>query len=288
MTNNWKLTLSYDGSPFHGWQVQPGLDTVQGALASAIEQVTGEQVLPQGSGRTDAGVHALRQVASFRLQAVVPAGNLLRALNRVLPMSIRVLSATPVDSSFHARHSAQGKLYEYRIFERRVRTSPHERATERICSPFLARYVWDCRWPLQIEPMQEAAAIFCGTQDFTAFAASDPEKGLRDEDGDFEGSGKRNGANPMKTIYSSTWQRENDLLIYRVHGSGFLHHMVRNFVGTLVDIGRGSLLPSDLPDILASRNRTMAGPTAPARGLFLHTVDYDPRYADASDAKDQP
>ncbi|HEY4356035.1 MAG TPA: tRNA pseudouridine(38-40) synthase TruA [Acidobacteriaceae bacterium] len=280
---NWKLTLSYDGTTFHGWQVQPGLPTVQGALAAAIAQVTGETVLPQGSGRTDSGVHALMQVASFSLEAPVPAANLLRALNRVLPASVRVLAATAIDRGFHARHSVRGKLYEYRIFERRTtRSTPGEAALARICSPFLAPYVWDCRWLLDFEAMQQGAAALAGTHDFTSFAASDPDKALRDEDGaaELDETGRRMKVNPVKTIQSSVWTREDGLLIYRVRGSGFLHHMVRNIVGTLVDIGRGSLFASDIPVILDARDRTRAGPTAPARGLFLHTVEYDPRYAD--------
>lgn len=273
---NWKVTLSYDGSEFHGWQVQPELATVQGALAEAIRNVTGETVLPQGSGRTDAGVHALAQVASFALESPVPPANLQRALNRVLPSSIRVLSAEVVPDSFHARHTSRRKTYEYRVFERRVRREIGVPAEERICSPFLALYVWDCRWPLELDKMQQAAQAFLGTQDFTAMAASDPERGVRDEEEDSRGS----KPNPVKTIYSSEWSRITDasgvsLLLYRVIGSGFLHHMVRNLVGTMVDVGRGSLLVEDIPRILASRDRTQAGPTAPARGLFLAVVDYE-------------
>lgn len=274
----WKLTLSYDGSSFHGWQVQPGLTTVQGTLAQALEQICGEAVLPQGSGRTDAGVHALAQVASFSLQAPVPAANLARALNRVLPGALRVLSAEIVSPGFHARHSARRKTYEYRIFERRVRTIPGQAAEERICSPFLAPFAWDCRWPLDIEPMREAAGLLCGTHDFTSLAASDPERSQREDD---DTTGPKAQPNAVRTIFSSGWRREGDLLFYRVSGNGFLHHMVRNIVGTLVDIGRGSLAVNDLPRILAARDRTAAGPTAPARGLFLVSVEYpDHRLAD--------
>jgi tRNA pseudouridine38-40 synthase len=263
----WKLTLSYDGGPFRGWQVQPGLPTVQGTLAAVIEQVTGEAVLPQGSGRTDAGVHALGQVASFALGARIPAENLLRALNRALPAAIRVLNAEAAPEGFHARHSARGKTYEYRIFERRVQIAAANSTVERVCSPFLAPYAWDCRWPLQLEPMQAAAAMLCGTHDFTSFAASDPDLGER-----AEGQG---APNPVKTIHGSTVAREEGLLVYRVRGSGFLHHMVRNIVGTLVDVGRGSRLPAEIPAILAARDRSAAGPTAPAQGLYLVRVDYD-------------
>ena len=262
--DHWKLTLSYDGTAFHGWQIQPGLATVQGSLADALERITGERALPQGSGRTDAGVHALAQVASFALKSSVPARNLPRALNHALPPSIRVLSAELVDASFHARHSARRKTYEYRIFERKTDGV----ASERICPPFLAPYAWDCRWPLALESMQEAGRLLCGTHDFSSFGASDPERGVREEEA-------AEGPNPVKTLLRSEWVREQGLLLYRVTGSGFLHHMVRNIVGTLVDIGRGSLLVEDIPRILAARDRGAAGPTAPACGLFLQSVEYE-------------
>jgi tRNA pseudouridine38-40 synthase len=266
--SNWKLTLTYDGSAFNGWQIQPGLPTIQGTLQQAIATVTGTPItpatpLPQGSGRTDSGVHALGQVVSIALDAPIPSQNLLRALNSALPPAIRVLSADPVPDAFHARHSVLRKAYEYRIFERRPEGSP---STEEICSPFLAPYVWDCRWPLTLDLMQHAAALLVGTHDFTSFAAADPDLSARST-----GSA---GPNPLKTIYTSTLTREQGLLIYRVTGSGFLHHMVRNLVGTLAEIGRGALTPDDLPRILSARNRSAAGPTAPAQGLYLVKVDY--------------
>jgi tRNA pseudouridine38-40 synthase len=264
--NFWKIILSYDGTAFYGWQVQPERPTVQGVLAAALEHITGERVLPQGSGRTDAGVHALSQVASFALTAPLPPENLMHALNRALPQSIRVLRAEIVDESFHARHSAVRKMYEYRIFERSVETGSERKDEERICSPFVAPFAWDCRWPLRIEPMEKAAAMLVGTHDFTSFGASDPDLAERD--------GVSAGPNPVKTVFVSTVVRENDLLRYRAVGSGFLHHMVRNIVGTLVEVGRGRLSPSDLPRILAARNRSAAGPTAPAQGLFLVQVEY--------------
>ena len=267
---HWKLTLSYNGAQFHGWQVQPGLSTVQGRLAEALTQITGETVLPQGSGRTDAGVHALAQVASFSLLAAIPARNLQRALNRVLPAGIRIENAEQVDAIFHARHSARRKTYEYRIFERR-RPEDDVAAPERICSPFLAPFVWDCRWTADLNRLQGAAALLLGTQDFTAMAASD--RAFREAAG---GGAPCSGGrpNPVKTIYASSWFRADGLLTYRVCGSGFLHHMVRNLVGTMVDIGRGSLELGVLPHILRSRNRSLAGPTAPANGLYLVEVDY--------------
>ena len=261
---NWKVTLSYDGGGFHGWQVQPGRSTVQGTLAAVLEEMTGEQVLPQGSGRTDAGVHALGQVASFWLKAPIPAENLARALNRGLPPSIRVLGVESVGAEFHARHSAVRKTYEYRIFERKIEGE----VEERICSPFVAPYAWDCRWGLDMESMQGAAAMLLGTHDFTSFAAVDPDAAQRLE----ETSGR---VNPVKTIEVSEVVREGGLLKYRVRGSGFLHHMVRNIVGTLVEVGRGSLAVEDVARVLGARDRSAAGPTAPAQGLFLVSVEYE-------------
>ena len=258
----WKILLSYDGTGFHGWQVQPGRATVQGTLAAALEKMTGERVLPQGSGRTDAGVHALGQVASFALEAEIPAENLLRAMNRSLPQSVRVLWVEEVGEGFHARHSAVRKSYEYRIFERRMEASDQEM----ICSPLVAPYVWDCRWALQPELMVPAAAMLCGTHDFTSFGASDPDMAQREEG--------VAGPNPVKTIFESTVMREDGLLLYRVTGSGFLHHMVRNIVGTLAEVGRGSLKVEEMERILAAKDRTAAGPTAPAQGLFLVGVEY--------------
>ncbi len=287
-STNWKLTLAYDGSGFHGWQVQPGLTTVQGTLSEAIARITGERTLPQGSGRTDAGVHALAQVVSFRLAAPVPAANLHRALNRILPASIRVLSCEEVPYSFHARHSALSKTYEYRIFERRIRLSPGQPALERICPPFLAPYAWDCRWPLSPDAMTEAAGLLLGSHDFTSMAATDPDRSLRDSEqdraqrdaADDSSSPRPIKINPVKTITLAEWTHrsgpaQEDLLIFRISGSGFLHHMVRNVVGTLVEIGRGSLQPSDLKRILEARDRAAAGPTAPARGLYLVEVVYN-------------
>lgn len=279
-TTNWKLTLAYDGSGFHGWQIQAaqsGLITIQGTLSDAIARLTGERTLPQGSGRTDAGVHALAQVVTFRLSAPLPAANLHRALNRILPAGIRVLSVETVSPSFHARHSARSKTYEYRIFERRIRHTPGQPAEERICSPFLAPYAWDCRWPLSLESMQHAASLLLGTHDFTSMAATDPDRSLRDA-ADDESSGAPQRAtkiNPVKTITRSEWTRRDGLLVFHIAGSGFLHHMVRNIVGTLVEVGRGSLDAQDIPRILQARDRMAAGPTAPARGLYLVEVVYN-------------
>jgi tRNA pseudouridine38-40 synthase len=262
----WKVTLAYDGTDFRGWQVQPGETTVQGELQAALGRVTGESPLPQGSGRTDAGVHALGQVASFTLEAPIPPQNLLRALNRTLPPSIRIVETRIVPDTFHARHSAVAKTYEYRIFR------------EAICPPVLARYVLACPWPLDLEVMQTAGSLFEGEHDFLSFAATDPDLSSRNSELDLEDE-EATKATAIRTIFSSKWERKQgeagELLVYRVRGNGFLHHMVRNLVGTMVDVGRGRLKAEDIPRILAARARAAAGPTAPAQGLFLHSVEYD-------------
>ncbi len=257
---NWKLTLTYDGTDFFGWQVQPDRVTVQGTLAATIERVAGERVLPQGSGRTDAGVHARGQVASFSLEAPIPAGNLLRALNRKLPEAVRVLSAEPAPPDFHARHSARAKTYEYCI----------DRAE--ICPPWRARFAWALHWPLDVGPMQTAAQAVIGAHDFTSFAATDPDRTTREAEDDANAAPGRTGN--VRTVFESAWRQEGETLIYRVRGDGFLHHMVRNLVGTFVDVGRGHAQPDAMPRIIEARARQAAGPTAPARGLFLHSVDY--------------
>jgi tRNA pseudouridine38-40 synthase len=273
----WKLTLAYDGTDFRGWQVQPGEATIQGELQSALGRVTGESPLPQGSGRTDAGVHALAQVASFVLHARIPPENLLRALNRTLPPSIRVMETRTVRSTFHARHSAVAKTYEYRVFR------------EALCPPFLARYVHACPWPMDVEALQRSARLFEGEHDFMSFAATDPELAGRERDQE-AGPEPRPLPRPgfqveppapstVKRVFSSVWEERRceagDLLVFQVRGSGFLHHMVRNLVGTMLDVGRGRLHAEEIPGILAARARSAAGPTAPARGLFLHSVEYD-------------
>jgi tRNA pseudouridine38-40 synthase len=265
----WKLTLSYDGTDFRGWQVQPSEPTIQGELQAALGRVTGETPLPQGSGRTDAGVHALAQVASFTLQAPIPPENLLRALNRTLPPSIRVLETRTVRSTFHARHSAVAKTYEYRILQGEN------------CPPFLARYLYACPWPMDVEALQRSARLFEGEHDFLSFAATDPDLTSRSfaPDTNPDQKVKVPPAQAIRTLFSSSWERRQteagEILVYRVRGDGFLHHMVRNLVGTMLEVGRGLLRAEDLSEILAARSRSAAGPTAPARGLFLCSVEYD-------------
>jgi tRNA pseudouridine38-40 synthase len=264
---NWKLTLAYDGGAYHGWQIQPGLATVQGELQAAIHRIVGESPLPQGSGRTDAGVHALGQVASFPLDAPIPPENLQRALNRTLPAAIRILQAEQVPGGFHARHSAIAKTYEYRIFR------------GQLCPPFLAPYIHQCCWKLDQRALQQAAEQVIGEHDFVSLAATDPDLAGRnqgDQDPDSPGADAESASrSTVRTIFSSEWtEHPDDLLVYRVRGNGFLHHMVRNLVGTMLEIGRGQFTAGSMPGILTARSRSAAGPTAPARGLFLHSVEY--------------
>jgi tRNA pseudouridine38-40 synthase len=261
---NLKLILSYDGADFSGWQVQPDAVTVQGTLASAIGRITGEKVLPQGSGRTDAGVHALAQVVTFGTESSVPTPNFVKALNDILPASVRVLDAEEAAEDFHARKSARGKTYRYRIY--RAAISP----------PFLARYVWHYPFPLDEQAMAQAAGLVEGEHDYTSFAAVDPERGVGkpvNHEG-HEVSRRDFAVSNVRRIFSSTWERQGEEFVYTVRGSGFLHHMVRNLVGTFILVGKGTLRAEDLTRILEVRDRSAAGPTAPANGLYLVNVEY--------------
>lgn len=302
LPRNLKLTLAYDGYDFAGWQVQPDRLSVQGTLVSAFEHLTGEKTLPQGSGRTDAGVHALAQIATVTTNSPIPVDNLVRALNDILPRSIRVLAAEEMPSEFHARRSAVAKTYRYHIYR------------GAICSPFQARYVYHHPYPLSESLMIEAAALVEGEHDFTSFAAVDPEKrkaratdkettvtkdALDTKSGVETNAGFETNAgtetnkprletnkeklettkpalepNNVRTIFLSQWQRHGDELIYTVRGNGFLHHMVRNLVGTFLMVGKGSLSAADVRRILELRDRSAAAATAPASGLFLVSVEY--------------
>jgi tRNA pseudouridine38-40 synthase len=251
VARNLKLTLAYDGTDFSGWQVQPDAVTIQGALASTIGRLTGENVLPQGSGRTDAGVHALAQVATFSTTSPIPAENFVKALNDILPATIRVLDVAEVAEDFHARKSARAKTYRYRIYR------------GAICPPFLSRYVWHFPYPLDEDAMVTAARLVEGEHDYTSFAAVDPERGQETV-----------ATSSVRTIFSSSFERHDEELVYTVRGSGFLHHMVRNLVGTFILVGKATLRASDIARILNARNRSAAGATAPANGLCLINVEY--------------
>jgi tRNA pseudouridine38-40 synthase len=257
---NIKLVLAYDGTDFAGWQAQPDLVTVQGVLAAAITRVTRETVLLHGSGRTDAGVHALGQVASFVTSSPIPAANLVIALNDTIPSSIRVLSAEEVAEDFHARKSAKAKTYRYRIFRGGV------------CPPFVARYVYHHPWPLDEQSMKRAAGSILGEKDFTSFAAVDPDRQRRIQEASEEDA---DSPTNLRTIFSSAFRREGEELVYEVRGNGFLHHMVRNLLGTFLLAGKGTVALSEIEGIVEARNRSAnPGATAPASGLFLVNVEY--------------
>lgn len=286
VSRNLKITLAYDGADFHGWQIQPGFSTVQGLLTESLGRITGENVLPQGSGRTDAGVHALAQVASVRLNSPIPERNLLVALNDILPPAIRVTGVEIVGDSFHARHSATAKTYRYRIYR------------GDICSPFLARYVYHDPYPMDEEAMIRASEYIVGAFDFTSFAASDPERNARIAESK---NSRQTSVRPattaahelalgadveeatdalslkqgnVRTVHSSQWARTEEEFSFTVRGNGFLHHMVRNLVGTFLQVGKGSLKADDIPAVISAKNRSAAGATAPACGLFLVSVEY--------------
>ena len=270
---NIRLVLAYDGTDFHGWQRQPSAPSIQSCLESTLAKIMGTPVQVLGSGRTDAGVHALHQVASFTTECRIPCKNLLKALNDSLPPTVRVKKAEEVPANFHPRYDARSKTYRYRIYQ-----GP-------ICSPFIWRFVW--HYPLALERvrMAKAARLVEGEHDFTSFAASDgsatgqnpeplpserpgrehPEGALLEAPGDL-----------VRTVFSSRilWRPRASTIIYEIRGNGFLRHMVRNLVGTLVEVGKGRLAPQDIGRILMGRDRTLAGPTAPARGLCLVHVQY--------------
>ena len=260
MTRNIKIVLAYDGTDFAGWQVQPGLTTVQGTVVEAIARVTREQAVVNGSGRTDAGVHAHGQVASFHTHSPIPAANLVIALNDILPSSIRVLLAEEVAEDFHARKSARAKTYRYRIFRGPV------------CSPFVTRFVYHHPWPLDEDGMESAASSVLGQRDFSSFAAADPDRLRRIAQAE---EGDDDAPTNVRTIFSSSFRREGEELIYEVRGNGFLHHMVRNLVGTFLLVGKGTLNRENVTTIIEAKSRSdNPGATAPASGLALVNVEY--------------
>ena len=249
---NIKLTLAYDGADFHGWQQQPGVPTIQGALNDAASKITQEKVFVQGASRTDAGVHALGQVAHFKTQSALSALEFQRALNALLPPAIRVVAAEEMGPDFHARWQAQGKTYRYRIFRGRV------------LPPFDHRRVLHYPWPLEEAAMAEAARKFEGEHDFSSFAAS---SGSEDDDRDRQ---------MIREIYSSEIARDTDReeIAYTVRGRSFLRYMVRKIVGTLIEVGKGRLAPDDIPRLFELRDRSQSGPTVTPEGLYLVSLEF--------------
>lgn len=245
---NIKLTIAYDGSGFHGWQVQPGVPTIQGALNEAASQITQEKITLHGASRTDTGVHALGQVAHFRTQSRLAAEEFQRALNGLLPPTIRVVAAEEVGPDFHSRWQSLAKTYRYRIFRGRV------------LSPFDYMRVLHYSGPLDEEAMAAAARMFEGEHDFSSFAAA---SGIEDDERDM-----------TRMIFSSEIVREGDELVYVVRGRSFLRYMVRKMVGTLIEVGRGRLATADIARIFEARDRNASGPTAPPEGLYLVSLEY--------------
>ncbi|MEE8349389.1 MAG: tRNA pseudouridine(38-40) synthase TruA [Acidobacteriota bacterium] len=245
MTAKYKATLKYVGTRYAGWQIQKNQNTIQGQLRDALTTITGHPVSVIGSGRTDSGVHAMAQVAHFCLAAPTPREQLFRALNGILPWDIRVMSLSKVPLDFHAQKNALKKRYEYRLYN-----GPS-------LSPFLHGYVLHVRHVLDYQAMQTAAQQLYDTHDFSGFAAATTQVKSR-----------------TRQIYLSQIQKRGWFVTYRVEANGFLHHMVRNIVGTLLQIGSGKRPPGDIEKILKSKNRRMAGPTAPPQGLYLMKVWY--------------
>jgi tRNA pseudouridine38-40 synthase len=245
-----KLTIAYDGTDFHGWQIQANKPTIQGELVSVLQRLTQERIVLHGAGRTDAGVHALGQVGSFRTQSPLSALEFQRALNALLPPSIRIVASEEVGPDFNARWSAVGKTYRYRLYRGRV------------VPPFLYRYVLHYPFPLDEDKMRNAAARFVGVHDFSSFAAS-----TGSEDDDKERSTERE-------IFLTELIRSADSeeLVFTVKGRSFLRYMVRKMVGTLLDVGRGRLAPEDVDRLYELKDRSKSGPTVPPQGLVMVEV----------------
>lgn len=240
---NIRLKLAYDGTDFHGFQIQPEVRTVQGAVENALWELTRERIRLIAAGRTDEGVHALGQVVNFKTSSKMSPSTLERALNAKLPPDIVASEVEDADSDFHARYSAKSRTYEYSI--------------TRIRSPFIMRYAWLLKYDINMSAMSDAARTFSGAHDFAGFCVA---KSRVDE--------------TECVVYSSGWRIEGHIFKYEVVANRFLHNMVRIMVGTMVELGRGKLKESDLASMLKTRDRREAGPTAPPHGLFLMRVKY--------------
>jgi tRNA pseudouridine38-40 synthase len=241
-----KLILEYDGSRYAGWQRQPDQPTIQEAVETALFQLTQETVSVIGAGRTDSGVHAVGQVASFRIGRQWTPREWIRGLNARLPDDVAVRSVALMPDDFHARYAARGKLYEYRILNR-----PERPALDRA-------YLWHVHKPLDPSAMERAASYLLGSHDFSSFEGT-----LTDNE------------DPVCDLRQLSLTKEDDLIRVLAYADRFLKHMVRAIVGTLVEVGHGKRAPDSLQTILAAKDRTAAGRTAPPHGLFLMRVDYD-------------
>jgi tRNA pseudouridine38-40 synthase len=240
---NYKIVLSYDGTDYFGWQRQPDRRTIQGIVEDAVERLAGKKIAVHGAGRTDAGVHALGQTASFKAALRMDEAELRKAFNGILPRDIRVLTVEMVPASFHARKSARGKIYQYRIM-----TSP-------AVSPFDLRYVHHWTYEHNLRRMQQAARLFVREGDFTGFSSNQDRS-------------------PVRCVTRSELRRKGDELIYTIEANGFLRYMVRTIVGTILEAGRGRLPLERIEAAFAEKKRSLGSPTAPARGLCLVEVKY--------------
>lgn len=240
-----KLIIEYDGSKYHGWQYQENALSVQEVLAKAIKKLTGEDIMPDGAGRTDAGVHAYGQVASFVTSSSIPAEKFTPALNSYLPNNVSIIASKEAEDDFHARFSAKGKHYRYIIINR-----PQK-------SALWADRAWHVREILDFDAMEKAAQYFLGHHSFKAYCASGHSLKTFD-----------------RTIFHSQWHRDGELLIYDTKGDGFLYNMVRIMVGTMVDIGKGRYGPGIIEEAIRNEKRNSIGVTAPPVGLYLVEVFY--------------
>ena len=243
---HYKITVQYDGTDFLGWQIQPQGATIQGALEEAVTRLFGEPTRVTGAGRTDAGVHALGQVAAFHAAKAMDPEDVQRALNALTPDAIAVTGAAAVADDFDPRRHARSRTYAYRLWRRRWR------------SPFWHRYAWQVWSSLAVDRMASAAALLIGEHDFAAFQAADCD-----------------ATNPVRRVLRSEFSLTDEQLVYTIEATAFLRHMVRNVIGTLVEVGSGARSVDEFHAVLTSRDRRRAGATAPARGLCLLRVDYD-------------
>jgi len=246
---NIKLTIEYEGTKYYGWQRQKGLLSIQGILEEKISRITQEKITLNGSGRTDAGVHALGQVANFKTNSSIPLSELPFILNRMLPLDIRIKKAEKVDNNFHARYSAVSKIYHYYVL--------NSNQNNNYLPIFLRNYVYCVYKNLNLEEMKKAGKFLQGEHDFTSFACS--------------GSRISNWERTIKDINTT---RKGDIFCFHLEADAFLYKMARTIVGTLLEVGKGNISYLEIKKILEAKNRKMAGKTVPAKGLFLMKVKY--------------